>query len=68
MKAHRADCWDAVTGKGGGSLCEGTLASGDAWFWTVLLIPKRQLYILIGDFRPENDVYLGGNLVTMKVE
>lgn len=41
---------------------------GEAWFWTVILIPKRQLDILIGDFRPENDVYLGGNLVTMKAE
>lgn len=34
MKAQ-AECWDAVTGKGGGSLRGVPRLVGEAWFWTV---------------------------------
>lgn len=41
---------------------------GEAWFWTMILIQKGSWIFGIRDFRPENDVYLDGTLVSMKVE
>lgn len=58
-----------VAGEGGGSPGEGIQACwGGLVLDCVILIPKRQRGILMGDFRPERGVYLGGNLVRMHLE